>query len=112
MPNLLISWVGQADLRAPRESLSAGVGPIAQALAARPYEAAVSIADYPKKEVAPVSERGRRYRLLRAVSGGTNSLRPDSRGCGPGRVRGSRAQWKGAGLSFHLNPGTPVMLVR
>ena len=56
MPNLLISWVGQADLRAPRESPSAGVGPIAQALTARSYDAAVLIADYPKKEVAPFLE--------------------------------------------------------
>ena len=115
MPNLLISWVGQADLRAPRESPSAGVGPIAQALAARSYDAAVLIADYPKKEVAPFLE------WLRSRSEAAVTACYEPLPGGPthfGQIHEAAVRvvsealdhhGRDAELSFHLSPGTPAM---
>lgn len=115
MPSLLISWVGQADLRAPRESPSAGVGPIAQALTARSYDAAVLIADYPKKEVAPFLE------WLRSRSEAVVTVCYEPLPGGPthfGQIHEAAVRvvseaiehtGKDAGFSFHLSPGTPAM---
>lgn len=115
MPNLLISWVGQADLRAPRESRAAGVGPIAQALTARSYDAAVLIADYPKKQVAPFLE------WLRSRSEAVVTVCYEPLPGGPthfGQIHEAAVRvvsealehhGKDAGLSFHLSPGTPAM---
>ena len=53
MNRLLISWVGKADLHAPKEEQSVGKGPIAQTLSTASYDTAVLVSDYPKEVVAP-----------------------------------------------------------
>ncbi len=52
MQNILISWIGFTDLRAPNETEQVGIGPIAQAVEARSYDQVVLISDYPEGEVA------------------------------------------------------------
>ena len=42
---LLVSWIGNTDLRAPRAENKADVGPIAQALAARKFDRILPLAD-------------------------------------------------------------------
>ena len=53
MKNILVSWIGFTDLRAPKEFEQVGLGPIAQALEARSYDEVVLISDYPEGEVSP-----------------------------------------------------------
>ncbi len=40
MRRVLLSWIGQTDLRAPIEQAVVGLGPIAQALEARAFDEA------------------------------------------------------------------------
>ena len=55
MPRILVSWVGKTDLRASRGEIE-GLGPIANAIAARSFDVIRLMADYPKKEVGPYVE--------------------------------------------------------
>src|SRR5262249_14595341 len=48
---VLVSWVGKTDLRAPTETATVGLGPIAQALDARTFDEVVLVSDYPEAEV-------------------------------------------------------------
>ena len=52
MSEILISWIGHADSSWTSDEPDAGIGPVAQALDARTYDAAVLISDYPEDEVA------------------------------------------------------------
>ena len=56
MKQVLISWIGATDLRAPKESETLGVGPIAQAVEVRQYNEIVLICDYPPKRATPYIE--------------------------------------------------------
>jgi hypothetical protein len=51
--NVLAAWIGNTDLRAPTETSAVGIGPIAQAFDARPFDEAFLITDYDEREVAP-----------------------------------------------------------
>jgi DNA-binding NtrC family response regulator len=114
MPNLLVSWVGRTDLRAPTEGDQVGRGPIAQALDARTFDEAVLISDYPKKEIVPFlkwlqSQTETEIRIeYEALSGPTNF----------GEIYEAAARVvthclkrhaKDTRLTFHLSPGTPAM---
>ena len=114
MPNLLTSWIGQADLRALTGEADAGTGPIAQALTARVFSAAVLISDYSEAETAPFLE-WLRPRVEASVAVCYESL------SGPtqfgeiyevaSRVVAESLEHHGkdARLTFHLSPGTPAM---
>ncbi|MBI2828086.1 MAG: AAA family ATPase, partial [Acidobacteria bacterium] len=52
MRNVLVTWIGNTDLRAPKEADVVGVGPIAQALDARAFDEALLLSDHPELEVA------------------------------------------------------------
>ena len=115
MSEILVSWIGHADLRGPEESGVAGVGPVAQALAARTYDRVFLLTDLEKDVV---------YRYISWV-------RERSQGCGirvlaeqlssptafgeiyVAAVRGCKTALdedaKDASLTFHLSPGTPAM---
>ena len=113
MHEILVTWVGHADLRAVEESATAGVGPIAQALDARRFDAAFLLTDHGDEAATYV-------RWLEARSGGTEiSLLPEQL-TGPtefGEIYGAAvraceqalATKRGAALTFHLSPGTPAM---
>ena len=116
MTNLLFSWIGRADLRAPGDGSNGtdGAGPIAQALAERPYDSVVLISDYPKEDVAPFLEwlRPRVHATVTAcyepLSGPTQFGEIYEAAV---RVLDESLEHHGenARLTFHLSPGTPAM---
>ena len=53
MRRVLVAWLGKTDLRAPDESESVGLGPIAQALDSRQFDEAFLLSDYADKLVQP-----------------------------------------------------------
>ncbi len=114
MKRILISWIGRADLRAPSEDPVVGNGPVAQALGAREFDAAVLISDYAENVSAPFLE------WLRPWTGAAVTVRHEPLS-GPTEfgeiyeaavrvVTGARASHgTDANLTFHLSPGTPAM---
>src|SRR5437764_1481683 len=52
MRRILMAWIGNTDLRAPLENEIVGLGPIAQALDARPFDEAVLLSNYDVRRVA------------------------------------------------------------
>ena len=114
MARILISWIGRADLRAPGEEPLAGEGPVAQALSARAYDAAVLISDYPEREAAPFVE------WLRPRTGAAVTVchEPLSGPTDFGEIHEAAVRvvsgsldhhGADAELTFHLSPGTPAM---
>lgn len=114
MRNILVTWVGNTDLRAPKETNSVGVGPIAQALDARPFDKALLVSDYNEAEVTPYV-RWLRQRtsaqinvLLEKLSGPTQFgeiYEAAVRACEKALDR----RRDETSLTFHLSPGTPAM---
>ena len=113
MPDVLVTWIGLADLRAVQESASLGVGPIAQALEARRFDASFLLTDHRDKADTYV-------RWLEARSGGTEISLILEQLTSPteyGEIYGAAvrackqalATTQGAALTFHLSPGTPAM---
>jgi DNA-binding NtrC family response regulator len=110
----LVSWVGNTDLRAPREEGEVGLGPIAQACSARTFEGIVLLTDYKEERIkeyrkwlekritCPVdfhfttlsspTNFAEIYEFARTVTAKTRDAAPHS-----------------AELVFHLSPGTPAM---
>jgi len=52
MPTILVSWIGDTDLRASRQQDDAGLGPIGQACSARQFDRIVLLTNYPEKEIS------------------------------------------------------------
>jgi DNA-binding NtrC family response regulator len=52
MPKILVSWIGDTDLRASREQESVGLGPIGQACSSRQFDRIVLLTNYPEAEVS------------------------------------------------------------
>jgi DNA-binding NtrC family response regulator len=111
---VLVSWVGRTDLRAPNEAAVVGLGPIAQALAALPFDEAYLLSDYPEAETTPYlawlhgRTKVKLHVLAERLTGPTNFgdiYQAAVRGCL--RARGDAPNE--AALSFHLSPGTPAM---
>lgn len=114
---VLVSWIGNADLRASREGGGGegGSGPVAQALATGAYEAAYLLTNYEAGAV------GGYYRWLEARANGTAVHRVTAPLTGPtefGEIYTTAvrtceqvlaAEGSGAALTFHLSPGTPAM---
>ncbi len=50
MKNILISWIGRTDLNAVQNSAEIGLGPIAQAVSAIPFDQVALLSDYPAQE--------------------------------------------------------------
>jgi DNA-binding NtrC family response regulator len=111
---ILVAWVGNTDLRAPTESGQVGVGPIAQALEARPFDEAFLLSNYDEKAVAAYLKwlRGRTAARIEVVE--EKLTGPTQFGeIHEAAVRAvQRALGDRAGdtsLTFHLSPGTPAM---
>lgn len=51
-PALLLAWVGATDLRARTDEGMVGLGPVAQALAARRFDEVILLSNYAKSEVS------------------------------------------------------------
>ena len=114
MAGILITWIGHADLRAPGHEATAGIGPVAQALSARAYDAVTLISDYPREEVTPFLEWLRsRTRAHVEVAHEPLSGPTEFGEIYEAAVRvvsaAIESHGKDADLTFHLSPGTPAM---
>lgn len=114
MRNVLVSWIGSTDLRAPKEGEVVGVGPVAQALETRPFDEAFLVTDYDEREVTPFIRWLRQrthtpiHVLHEGLSGPTQfgeiyeaAVRTCKKAVG--------RQGQDIALAFHLSPGTPAM---
>ncbi len=114
MAKILITWIGRADLRAPLDDPVVGIGPVAQALGAREFDAAVLISDWAENVSSPFLE------WLRPWTGADVTVRHEPLS-GPTEfgeiyeaavrvVSETLARYgKDADLTYHLSPGTPAM---
>jgi DNA-binding NtrC family response regulator len=114
MPNLLLAWIGNTDLRAAQGDEQAGIGPIAQALKSRLYDEVFLLSNYPNKQVEPfvkwLGQQSKTKLSVRHVS----LDRPTNFGkIYEAAVSLLQAIEKAEGgrpnLTFHLSPGTPAM---
>jgi len=113
VPKILVCWVGSTDLRASRGEIK-GVGPIADVLAARPFDAVHLLANYPKQEVGPyigwLEARAKiplevHYHKLKSPID-FDEIFPACRKT----LKALQAEYPDAlQLTFHLSPGTPHM---
>jgi transcriptional regulator with PAS, ATPase and Fis domain len=110
--NVLLSWIGNTDLRAATDSEHVGLGPVAQALTARSFDQAYLVTNHPEIEVQPyIAWLRRQTRISPAVlseplSGPTNFgeiYEAARRAC----LKALDA--RDVHLTFHLSPGTPAM---
>ena len=113
VPEILVSWIGHADLRAVEESATVGVGPVAQALETITFDAAFLLTDHDAEAIGYL-------RWLKARVGRTEISVLRQQLTGPtefgeiytaavGACEQALAASKGAALTFHLSPGTPAM---
>lgn len=114
MRRVLVAWIGRTDLRAPDESETVGLGPIAQALDTREFDEVFLLADYPETKVKPylrwLTRRTKAHVDLtfEKLSGPTNFgeiHEAAARVC----VRAIASKPRETALTFHLSPGTPAM---
>lgn len=114
MKNILVSWIGFADLRAPRETDQVGLGPIAQAVEARQYDEVSLISDYPEEEVFHYLDWLKSRTQTRIVVEYVKLSSPINFGeiyQAANRIvtQKSKEYGQDANLTFHLSPGTPPM---
>ncbi len=114
MTTVLLSWIGNTDLRAPEDSDKVGLGPVAQALDARGFDEVRLVTDYELDRVQSYIA----WLRVRVVAPVQVTHEPLS---GPTQfgeiyeaaVRSCQAAVKGhetdVALTFHLSPGTPAM---
>jgi DNA-binding NtrC family response regulator len=114
MPKVLLTWIGATDLKASRNEASAGVGPVAQAVAARSFDHVVLLSNYPKGESTEY-EAWLKKRTPASVVLRHEKLRTPTDYTDIYRVVASAVAWAvekhgaKAKLTFHLSPGTPAM---
>jgi DNA-binding NtrC family response regulator len=111
---VLVSWIGKTDLRAPAETDKVGMGPIAQALEARAFDAVLLVSDYPADEVKAflgwLKQRTSTSidTIFVKLSGPTNFggiYEAATKACQ--RALGEHPAT--TSLTCHLSPGTPAM---
>lgn len=114
MASILVTWIGNTDLRAPHEEGEVGLGPIAQACSARTFERIVLLTDYAEQRISEYRTwLGRRVACpveahFATLSSPTNfseiyeftrTVVARTRDAGPAMAE----------FVFHLSPGTPAM---
>ncbi len=114
MRQVLVAWVGKTDLRAPTESEQVGVGPIAQALDARPFDEAFLLSDYDERAVTPYLKwlRARTKARVEVVNerlSGPTQFGEIHEAAVRGVQRALGDRPRDVALAFHLSPGTPAM---
>lgn len=115
MREVLVTWVGHADLRAPEDEEDLGVGPIAQALMSREFDRAFLITDHQRENVRFyfrwIRKRFQHVNLQllhEALSGPTEFGEiyvAAVRSCETALTEAD----EDTSLTFHLSPGTPAM---
>lgn len=113
MATVLVSWIGATDLKASRGEVE-GLGPVANALAARSFDAVHLLANYPKSDVGPytkwlgtktASQLYIHYHKLRSPTD-FEEIFPACRKT----LKKLQTEYpEGLKLTFHLSPGTPPM---
>jgi sigma54-dependent transcription regulator len=110
---VLVAWLGKTDLRAP----SAGeqnVGPIAQALEARPFDEAFLLSDYDESSVTSYLDwiRARtetRVEIVHEHLSGPTQFGEIHEAAVRGVKHALGSRPRDVALAFHLSPGTPAM---
>jgi DNA-binding NtrC family response regulator len=112
--HVLISWIGQTDLRASQGEKAAGLGPVAQALDARAYDEVQLLYNYPESEVAGFLKWLRKRTRTPLNARHVRLSSPTH--FGEIHVAAVRAieqalesHARAPKLTFHLSPGTPAM---
>ena len=115
MTRILVTWFGATDLKAARgEGSGLGLGPVAQALAARTFDQVVLLTNYDKTDVA-LFEAWLKEKTKASIAVRSEKLRSptdfgDIYKAVAKTVDGVRAKaGPKAKLTFHLSPGTPAM---
>ena len=114
MRSVLVSWLGNADLRARAHSGEVGVGPLAHAVEARPFDAVVLVTDYSQDIVDPylewLRERGAPpVTVLHERLSGPTQFGEIYEAAVRAAEHALGKRPHDTALSFHLSPGTPAM---
>jgi len=114
MPEILLSWIGNTDLRAPLEPDAVGLGPIAQACRERHFEKVILLTDYSEEKIAGYRKWLKQNNACPVEVSFTTLTSPTNFGEIYEFARKVTARAKdgaatGTRLVFHLSPGTPAM---
>jgi DNA-binding NtrC family response regulator len=114
MSKVLISWVGETDLRAVNEGKQVGLGPIGRAVKEREFDSIFLLNNYPKVRGGPYLKWLQAQTQARIDIRYINLSKPTHFGeiyeSAIGAIQEVRkANGATAELTFHLSPGTPAM---
>lgn len=114
MSRVLVTWFGATDLKAAKGEGPVGLGPVAQALAARSFDQVVLLTNYDKADVSTF-ENWLKKKTNATIAVRTEKLRSPTHFGDIYRAVSKTVEWlRGrpgpkAKLAFHLSPGTPAM---
>ncbi|MBK7583362.1 MAG: sigma-54-dependent Fis family transcriptional regulator [Myxococcales bacterium] len=114
MSRVLVTWCGATDLKAGQGDPSVGLGPVAQAAAARNFDQIVVLSNYARTESAAY-DAWLKTKTKTPVVLRTETLRSPTDYADIYRVVSKTLDWISAKLAprgkltFHLSPGTPAM---
>ncbi len=115
MTNILISWIGETDLRVAQENQNiVGVGPIAQALATTDYSAIILVSDYPEERTDSFlnwlqPQISTKIIFRREQLSSPTDYQDIHRAASKAIEYAIKQFGKSVDLTFHLSPGTPAM---
>jgi len=115
MTNILISWIGETDLRVAQENQTAtGIGPIAQAITNTDYSAIILVSDYPKERTDPFLDWLQPQTSTKIIFRQEQLSSPTDyqdihRAASKAIECAIKKFGKSVDLTFHLSPGTPAM---
>jgi DNA-binding NtrC family response regulator len=114
MLRVLVTWFGATDLKAAKGEGPAGLGPVAQALAARTFDQVVLLTNYDKADVA-LFEAWLQKQTKATITVRSEKLRSPTDFADIYKAVAKTVDWlrtkvgPKAKLTFHLSPGTPAM---
>jgi len=114
MKDILISWIGKADLEASKEDDPTNLGPIAQAIHDLNFEKAEFFSNYPEKETdLYINWLRQKFTFLSINLSLANLSSPTNYAeiyaFVKEKVSGIKNAHKNPQITFHLSPGTPAM---
>jgi transcriptional regulator with GAF, ATPase, and Fis domain len=115
---MLVSWIGNADLRAPSSPDKSDVGPVAQAIAARQFDFVLLLADQDAKALrayegwlrtGATSKKRSELKVARVELTSPTNFEEIYSAVTSTLDRELRELKERPQLTFHLSPGTPAM---
>src|SRR5207248_4486394 len=111
---ILLSWIGNTDLRAPREADAVGLGPIAQACTQQEFAKVVLLTDYSEEKIAEYRKWLKKRVSCPVEVLFTSLTSPTNFGqiyefARDVAAKARRDAPEGTELVFHLSPGIPAM---